>query len=227
MSPSINKRAVLVFTAVVGLLAAGEVVREGSATLRQLAILEQDRDMWQRPADVTAALNLRRGNSVEDLGSGAGYFALKLARIVGENGAVLAVDLRRASLAFLWIRARRLHLPAVRVVHADASVSLPRAALLDGVLIANTYHELTLPQLTLDRVWTALRPDGRLVIVDRGPALADESWKARVDDHEIPAEFVQRALRQRGFEILSADNHFIEGKSDIGSWWLIVARKPG
>src|SRR5579864_7869660 len=74
-------------------------------TLRQLEVVELERDQWQRPAEVLQALDLRPGNVVVDLGSGAGYFALKLSPIVGNGGQVLAVDIRRLPLAFLWVRA--------------------------------------------------------------------------------------------------------------------------
>src|SRR5262245_48943325 len=74
-------------------------------TLRTLDAVESERDRWQRPADVLKALDLRDGNTVVDLGSGAGYFALKISPFVGSHGKVLAVDLRRLSLAFLWVRA--------------------------------------------------------------------------------------------------------------------------
>jgi len=74
-------------------------------TLRQLEELESERDQWQRPGEVLQALDLQPGNVVADLGSGAGYFALKLSPIVGKKGQVLAVDIRKLSLSFLWIRA--------------------------------------------------------------------------------------------------------------------------
>src|ERR1700733_11777134 len=74
-------------------------------TLRQLDVIEAERDQWQRPSDVLRALELREGNTVADLGSGSGYFTLKIAPVVGKQGQVLAVDLRKLSLFFLWTRA--------------------------------------------------------------------------------------------------------------------------
>jgi predicted methyltransferase len=56
--------------------------------------------------DVLRALDFREGDAVVDLGSGAGYFALKLSPAVGKRGQVLAVDLRRPSLFVLWTRAQ-------------------------------------------------------------------------------------------------------------------------
>src|ERR1700688_2116006 len=76
-----------------------------TSTLSRLDVVESRRDQWQRPSDVLGALDLQPGNTVVDLGSGAGYFALKLSPAVGTRGQVLAVDLRRLSLVFLWTRA--------------------------------------------------------------------------------------------------------------------------
>lgn len=66
------------------------------------------------------ALDRRPEATIVDLGSGAGYFALKIAPRVAPGGTVFAVDLRRESLAFLWVRARlaglsNLHVPRLRI----------------------------------------------------------------------------------------------------------------
>ena len=87
------------------------VVWQAVLTLRALDQIEAERDTWQRPDAVVAALDLHPGQTVVDFGSGAGYFALKLAPVVGPDGAVLATDVRRESLTFLWMRA---HLKGVR-----------------------------------------------------------------------------------------------------------------
>ncbi len=78
---------------------------QASQALVRLDAVERERDQWQRPAEVLQFLNLRAGNVVADLGSGSGYFALKLSPIVGARGRVLALDIRQVSLFFLWIRA--------------------------------------------------------------------------------------------------------------------------
>jgi hypothetical protein len=59
---------------------------QGIQTLRVLDVVEHDRDRWQQAGEVIEQLNLKDGSVVADVGSGAGYFALKLAPIVGEKG---------------------------------------------------------------------------------------------------------------------------------------------
>jgi len=132
---------------VVGLLLV--VVQQAYQTLSTLTRVERDRDAWQRPEEILQRLHLRPGMTVVDLGSGAGYFALKIAPRVGPAGRVLAVDLRRESLAFLWIRAVEAGDRNLLVIHGDVTDPRLPPGPVDAVLIANTYHELAQPDSTL------------------------------------------------------------------------------
>jgi protein-L-isoaspartate O-methyltransferase len=94
-------------------------IYQGISTLARLEVVERERDQWQRPSEIIQALNLGEGAVVVDLGSGAGYFALKLSPEVGKRGRVLAVDLRKLSLSFLWIRSLLRNLHNVTVILGD------------------------------------------------------------------------------------------------------------
>src|SRR5262252_3636553 len=74
---------------------------QGLRTLQELTAVEADRDQWQRPSEIIQALNVAPSAAVADLGSGSGYFALKLSSVVGSEGVVYAIDIRRTPLAFL------------------------------------------------------------------------------------------------------------------------------
>jgi ubiquinone/menaquinone biosynthesis C-methylase UbiE len=194
-------------------------------TLHTLNVVETERDRWQRSADILEALDLREGNVVVDLGSGAGYFALKLSEIVGSRGKVLAVDIREISLCFLWIRSVCRHPRNIHVILGDRdNPHLPSQAV-DAVLIANTYHEFRDPQIMLNHTFQCLHSGGRLVIVDRGPRPGDTKSPGDVaGGHEIPRTAVEQELGQQGFEIVSREDPFISRAGD-DPWWLVVARK--
>jgi ubiquinone/menaquinone biosynthesis C-methylase UbiE len=195
------------------------VLYSGVTTLQRLDIVEAERDSWQRPWDVVRALDLHEGNTVVDLGSGAGYFALKLASAVGPRGRVLAVDLRKISLFFLWTRAwlRGRHNIDV-IVGEEDNPKLP-ANTTDAALICNTFHEFRDPGAVLHHLLQALRPGARLVLVDRAPhELAAEQ------SHEVSRLAVESELQRDGFEIVSHDDHFIEPHNNL--WWMVIARKP-
>lgn len=194
-------------------------------TLQRLEVVESERDHWQRPGDILSALDLREGKVVVDLGSGAGYFALKISPVVGNRGEVLAVDIRKLSLSFLWIRAALRSPHNILVIVGEEDTPRLPAEAVDAVLIANTYHEFRNPRVMLDHAFRSLRSGGRVVIVDRGlrPVNGEPAELAR--GHEIPLQVVEEELRQKGLEIISREDPFIDRPGD-DLWWLLVARKP-
>lgn len=193
-------------------------------TISRLNMVEAERDRWQRPTDVVQALDLRPGDVVVDLGCGAGYFALKLSAPIGDRGRVVAEDVRRLPLVFLWLRMISRHERNVTIVHGD--LSDPRLpAHVNSVLIANTYHEFTDSHLILVHVYQSLVQSGRVVIVDRASQPASGKTPESTE-HAVSADQVESELRATKFEIVSRRDHFIEGDPDGKSWWLIAARKP-
>jgi len=187
------------------------------ATLRQLDLVEADRDQWQRAGDVLTALDLHAGSRVVDLGCGSGYFTLKLASAVGPTGSVVAEDIRRLPLVFLRVRTILRHDRNVDIVHGTADdPSLP-AGIAAAVLIANTYHELDHPAVILNAVRRALKPAGRLVILDRAPDATAES-------HHIARGLVEAQVRAAGFDVVGRNDQFISASGD--RWWILIARRP-
>jgi ubiquinone/menaquinone biosynthesis C-methylase UbiE len=189
-------------------------------TLYQLDTIESERNQWQHPAEIIRELNLREGNTVVDLGSGAGYFALKLSPVVGKRGQVLAVDLRRLSLLFLWARALQRGENNVQVVVGTEDDPHLAPGSVDSVLICNTYHEFHNADAILDQVFRSLRRGGRLVVVDRGPRDGQITG-----EHQVRHATVEAELTQKNFEIVSRQDRFIDRQGDE-PWWLLTGRKP-
>jgi len=207
-------RPVLVLLAVFITFGFAIIAYQAVRTLQQLTAIEAGRDRWQQSSEIIAALNLKPDSTVVDLGSGSGYFALKLSPVVGSGGSVYAVDIRQVSLRFLQLRALIRGRRNIRTVLGEPDNShLPQKA--DAVLIANAYHELDHPDAILNQVFQSLVPGGRLVIVD----------PAQTEHGELSATRVEDELRRHGLEILNNQNQFIS-QPDGGTWWLIVARKP-
>jgi predicted methyltransferase len=212
----------MIFVVVPAVFVTDQAIR----TLRTLTTVERERDSWQRPDEVIRHLSLGSGNTVVDLGAGAGYFALKIAPRVAPNGRVVAIDLRRQALAFLWIRAtlgRYWNLHVMRSQRDDPK--LPPGPI-DAVLIANTYHELTAPEPILRALFTSMRSGGRLVVVDRGPRNGDEAGTAAAEHHEMTATVAEREINQQGFQTVTREDRFIDRPGDEDLWWLIVFRRP-
>ena len=221
----VTKRVLGILTLLVVVVPVVFVLEEALRTLATLDRVERERDSWQRPDEILRQLDLHPGMTVVDLGSGAGYFALKIAARVVPDGRVFAVDLRRQSLAFLWVRARidghrNLHIIRGRV----DDPRLPTAPV-DAVLIANTYHELTAPEQMLKALYTAMRPGGRLVVVDRAARTGVEPRDAADGHHEMPRVVAERQINQQGFETVLREDAFIDRSGDEDVWWLAVFRK--
>lgn len=204
-----------------------ETLYRGIQTLNRLEVVEQERDQWQRPSDIMQALGLKEGSVAADIGSGAGYFALKLSSPVGKSGEVLAVDIQRLPLIFLRIRALLRRESNIQTILANRDdPDLPRQAV-DAVLIVNAYHEFEHPRRTLDCIMRSLRSKGRLVVADRGPRSGDEAGRAlERNRHELSPKLVESELLRSGFELVVREDRFIDRPSDEQRWWLIVGRKP-
>lgn len=212
--------ALFLFGAVLVVLLSS-VLFQGIQTLNRLEVVESERDRWQRPSDIIQALDLKDGNSVLDLGSGAGYFTLKLAGAVGEHGRVLAVDIQSLPLLFLRTRAFLRGQYNVSVIRAEPDDPHLSSQIVDAVLLANTYHELTNSRAILTSLSQSLVSGGRLVVVDRGPAMDRRGER----EHAVSATMVEAEIRQHGFVIVSRQDAFVSPPGDE-AWWLIVARKP-
>ena len=126
----------------------------------------KERRAWQHPGEVVAALRLRPGDTVADVGAGPGYFTLRLARAVGPLGHVFAVDVVPEMVAALRQRLDRAALGNVSAVLARPDDPMLPPASCDLVLIVNTFHHFPDGVGYLRALASRLRPGGRLVDVD-------------------------------------------------------------
>jgi SAM-dependent methyltransferase len=136
---------------------------------------------------------------------------LKLSPIVGTRGAVLAVDIRRESLAFLWIRRFTRNARNVRVIRGETDDPQLPPVPVDAVLIANTYHELDRPTAILSLMLRAMTSGGRLVVVNRGPRMNDDGTRdASTTRHELRPRAAADEIEQAGSEVVTRDDRFID-----------------
>jgi ubiquinone/menaquinone biosynthesis C-methylase UbiE len=151
----------------------GQASRHRLFPPQDLGLLESpDRDIWQKPDQVMDALGIADGSKVADIGAGSGYFTIRLATRVGPNGIVWAEDVQPAMLEAIKRRVAKDVAKDIRNVVAVKGTSsdpmLP-ANSVDAVLILETYQEVVQdgnPQLFLQNVRNALRPGGRVGVID-------------------------------------------------------------
>ena len=192
------------------------------------------RDQWQRVTDVFEAMGLGPGSVVADLGAGGGWFTTRLARAVGTGGRVYAVDVNPVSL-----RELREGLPKeltnVEIVRGEENDPKLPPGQLDAVLVVNAYHEFAEYPAVLSRVKEALKPGGRLVVIEPAPRRTEDTTRAaQTRRHTIAMALVEDELAQAGYEIVRKDPAFVSrpahqepnGTTVKPTDWLLVARRP-
>jgi SAM-dependent methyltransferase len=132
-----------------------------------LGLLEgPDRDLWQMPGQIMDALGIAEGSVVADLGAGGGWFTIRLARRVKSSGKVFAEDIQVPMLEAMKKRLAREGLRNVEsVLGTSRDPHLPAAAI-DAVLMVDTYYEVEDPVPLLRNLAKALKPQGRVGVVD-------------------------------------------------------------
>jgi len=125
------------------------------------------RDAWQMPDKVIAALGLKPGMKVADIGAGTGYFSIRLAKSPAKP-TVFASDIEAGMLGHIAKRAQAEHLLNVKTVQAgEASPNLPEP--MDLILIVNTIHHIPNRNAYFTKLASSLKPGGRLAVVDWKP----------------------------------------------------------
>jgi predicted methyltransferase len=126
----------------------------------------ESREIFHQREKILAAVDLRPGMAVADVGAGTGLFTLPFAKAVGPQGRVYAVDLSKNFLDHIRARAAEAKLANVMtVLTAGSEIELP-AASLDRVFVCDAYHHFEHPKESLASIHRALKPDGVLVLID-------------------------------------------------------------
>jgi SAM-dependent methyltransferase len=153
------------------------------------------RDAWQKPAEVIAALKLAPDAVVADIGSGTGYFAVRLARAV-PRGKVYGADVEPDMVKFLNARAARENLGNL-TSHAAGEEGPNLPAQVDLALVVDTYHHIPRRTRYFEQLKSALRPGGRIAIID----FRLDSPTGPPVKHRIPPEQVKAEMERAGYRL--------------------------
>ena len=156
-----------------------------------------DRDLWQRPDQIMDAMGIADASVVADIGAGSGWFTIRLARRVGPQGLVYAEDVQKEMINAILRRVSREGLANVRpVLGLKNDPRLPENSL-DAALMVDTYHEMDNRVAILSSLARALKPQGRIGVVDfkldgTGPGPSPEE---RVSPDVVVKDAAQAGLR--------------------------------
>ncbi|MEZ4321768.1 MAG: methyltransferase domain-containing protein [Myxococcota bacterium] len=177
---------------------------------------DPERDAWQRPEEVVAAMAVSPGMTVADIGAGTGYFNPHLAQAVGPSGHVVAIDIEPNLVAHMTKRAEADGTPQVeaRLVQPDAhGLSAGEA---DRVLLVDTYHHIEGREAYFRSLLTAMKPGGELVIVD----LTREAPFGPPPEMRLSAEQVKTELASAGWA-------FVRSVDTLPNQYVVVFTPAG
>jgi precorrin-6B methylase 2 len=193
-------------------------------TPQEVQVMEKKREKWERLSEVSRALGLKKGSVVADVGAGQGFFAVRFARMVGSTGRVFAVDADKELVRKLKQRVQKLGLRNIDVVQGSSGNPMLPSGLLDAVLIADAHHEMKEYRSMLSYLRRALKPDGRIVVMDYFKlAMKGESRDWQVSDHNIDPELVKAELQEAGLRIVDFKESFNEDPDEHIPIYLISA----
>ena len=168
---------------------------EGAAWLER-----EGRAELEKPELVLAAMELRPGMTVAEIGAGTGFFSRRLAKAVGPTSKVYAVDIQPEMLDLLETYAAKEGITnIVRVQGTETDPKLPARGV-DRILLVDVYHELQKPKPMLARIRDSLAPGGTVTLVEY--RLEGDSASHINIQHRMSVEQVLAEWTAAGFELI-------------------------
>ena len=170
---------------------AGVMGHEGAAWLER-----PERDAEEAPRKAIAALKLLPGQVVADIGAGSGYYTMLLSTAVGSSGRVYATDIQPEMLGLIRAKIGQTRVSNVELVLGTTTESrLPDGAI-DLALMVDVYHELAQPQAFLQSLKRAIKPDGRLVLIE---FRKESAWVPIREEHKMTVREARMELEAEGY----------------------------
>jgi ubiquinone/menaquinone biosynthesis C-methylase UbiE len=170
-------------------------------------LMREEREREEDCETMVEQLGVKLGMTVCDMGCGNGFYTLRLAERVGPEGRVLAVDIQPEMLRLMQARAAEQQRTNIRsVLGNEVDPRLP-ASSLDLILCVDVYHEFSHPERMLKAMRRALKPDGRLVLVE-----------FRAEDPEVPIKPLHKMSKQQILKELVPNGFRLVREYDLLPW---------
>jgi len=157
-------------------------------------------DPKNKPDKILEALALQQGQKVADIGAGGGYFTLRFAEAVGKDGRVFAVDTNPKFLEFIKNNAKKKGLDNVEtVLTAEDNPTLPEQSI-DLIFMRNVCHHLPNIAEYFKRLKGALKPDGRIAIIEYKAGGGRFSFHRKFG-HYVPKEIIIAEMKETGYRL--------------------------
>jgi precorrin-6B methylase 2 len=156
-----------------------------------------ERETEEQPQLVIDALEIKPGQTIADLGAGSGYYSFRIAPLVGPTGKVLAIDIEPAMLEVIAQRASREHVANVATVRSSARDPNLAPRSVDLLFMVDVYHELEYPYEVMTKVRAALKPGGRVALIEYR---AEDPEVLIKPLHKMSERQVRREMQAAGFK---------------------------
>jgi protein-L-isoaspartate O-methyltransferase len=175
----------------------------------------KEREMEENTTQLLKNLAVQPGTAIADIGAGSGYHSTMLSKMVG-NGKVYAVDVESEMIAYLKGRIKlEGYKNIIPVLSTEQKVSLP-ANSIDVMLLVDVYHEFSFPyEMTLSML-EALKPGGKLVLVE-----------FRAEDPNVPIKTIHKMTERQAVKEFKASGFLFEKNMGNLPWQhCLIFRKP-
>lgn len=126
----------------------------------------EGREAFDHRDDILAALAIQPGQTVADIGAGSGLFTMAFAEVVGESGRVYAVDIQDYFLEHIEQRANKAGYTNITTLKAKPRTANLPSNSVDIIFLCDVFHHIEYPMTYLTSLRAALRPNGRLILID-------------------------------------------------------------
>lgn len=161
---------------------------------------------------VVELAGVETGMWVADVGSGEGYFAIRLSQVVGPRGRVLAEDILPEVRTRLAQRVQRENLDNVAVVLGKPDDPRLPARSFDRIFLVHMYHEVSSPYAFLWRLREGLKPGGQVIVVDADRVPQRHGFPPAL----LKCEFAAVGLQLRKFEPIEGADHYFAAFEAVG-----------
>lgn len=177
----------------------------------------RNREDEEAPTRAIAAIDLPRDATIADIGAGSGYYTFRLAQSVVPDGEVFAVDIQPEMLEFLRTRSKERQVTNVRPHLGTVESANLEPASIDAALFVDAYHEFSHPREMMESIFSALRPGGRIFLLEY-----------RAEDPDVPIKRLHKMTEAQAREEMEAVGLQWSATHDFLPWQhFMVFRKPG
>lgn len=174
-------------------------------------LTRESREREEDCSTMLKALNIKPGQTVCDMGCGNGFYSLKMAKLVGDQGQILAVDIQKEMLEKLKARAKKAKITNIKpILGSLIDPKLPEGQV-DLILCVDVYHEFSHPEHMLRKMRESLKPGGRLALVE-----------FRMEDPKVPIKLLHKMSKKQILKELPPNGFKLVEEFDKLPWQHVM-----